>query len=381
MILRWFYRLMAASVAISVLGLSVPRFVADFGNLVGNEAAQLAVSGEPLNTFSYERAVRSRERALAWRDSRVNWVELGLLHYNQLYLAERGDLDQFGRNSIFAASAATAFEHSLQLTLVQPTAWLFLADLALQDDERAKAVDALEWSFRTGYFHRPLVERRTQVAFALWDELTPLTRERLQPTIVEMVRRRPALLAELSVDAGTADDMLDMLGLQQPDGPLLAARFYRAVGNYIGFASPLTTQLGDRAAMQRLLASAGLMLTIALPVPAFAMTVEEYLAVNRGETTTLSQGDVLHYLTGVLDATLMTGEVARMQGNPVFCISETEMMALEPGEVKVSLDLMLDEFEREMPNFRELARSRTVGIATLQLFAFLYPCEEPSLAN
>ena len=381
MILRWFYWLTATSVAVSILVIAVPRFIADFGNLVGDEAAQLAITGEPLNTFSYERAARSRERALALRDDRVNWTELGLLHYNQLYLAERGDLDQFGRNAFFAESAMTAFERSLAMAPVQPTAWLFLADLHLQAGDPAQAVEALDWSFRTGYFHRPLVERRTQLAFALWGDLTPMTRERLPLTLVELVRRRPRLLAELSVDAGMADDMMELLSLQEADGSLLAARFYRAVGDHIGFASPLIAQLGDRAAMQRLLASAGLMVTIALPVPSFAMTIEEYLAINRGEIATFTQSDVLRYLTGVLDATIMTGEVARMQGNPVFCISETQMMALEPGEVKVTLDLMLDEFEREMPNFRELARSRTVGIATLQLFTYLYPCEDTSLAN
>jgi hypothetical protein len=86
-------------------------------------------------------------------------------------------------------------------------------------------------------------------------------------------------------------------------------------------------------------------------------------------------------LSGVLDAIVVTGQVAEMQGEPVFCMSEEQIMTLQPGEVKVTLDLMLDQFEQEMPNFRELAQTRTIGIATLQLLMYLYPCEVTSLAN
>jgi hypothetical protein len=371
----------AALVAAFLVYVSGPRFVASFGNLAGYQASQLAVVGEPLNTFSYERAVRSRERASQLVDHRLYWAELGLLHYNQFILAEQGAIEQFARGPLFAEAAVDAFEHSLTLTPVQPTAWLMLADLHLRADDRDHANEALEWSFRTGYFHRPLVERRAELAFLLWDDLPPLSRERLDTTLVELVRREPSRLAELSLNAGMAEDMMELLAEQDPDGPLLAARFYRAAGEYVGYASPLLRQLGDRAAMQRLLASAGLMVTVALPVPSFAMTVEEYLAINRGEIATFSESDVLRYLTGVLDAILMTGEVARMQGSPVFCMTEEQIMALQPGEVKVTLDLMLDQFQQEMPNFTELAQNRTVGVATLQLLTYLYPCESTELAN
>ena len=379
--MRAFYVGCVALVAAFLITVSGARFLASAGNLVGDQASQLATIGEPLNTFSYERAVRSRERATQLVASRLYWTELALLHYNQFILAERGAVEQFARGPFFAESAAAAFEHSLTLSPVQPTAWMLLADLHLRADERDAANRAFEWSFRTGYFHRPLVEPRTEIAFVLWDDLAALSRERLEPTLVELVRSRPALLAELAINAGMAEDVMDLLARQAPDGPLLVARFYRAAGEYVGFASPLLRQLGDRAAMQRLLASAGLMLTIGLPVPGGAITVEEYLANNRGEITTLSETDVLRYLTGVLDAIVMTGELARMQGSPVICMTAEQIGALEPGEVKLTLDLMLDQFEQEMPNFAELAQTRTVGVATLQLLTYLYPCESTGLAN
>ena len=334
------------------------------------------MSGEPLNSFSYDRAVRSRDRAVFLREHWRTRTELGFLHYNQFILSERGAAAQFARGPLFAEAATGAFEHGLKSNPVQPTAWLMLADLHFRNGDRDTANEALAWSFRTGNFHRPLIERRTELALALWDDLDPLSHERLQPTLVEFVRRQPAALAALAVDAGLADDMMRLFAQHEPDGPLLAARFYRAVGNQIGFSSPIIGQLGDRVAMQRFLASASLMITVALPVPSFSMTVEEYLAINRGEIATYSEADVMRYLTGVLDALLMAGEVSRMQGSPVFCMTEEQFLTIEPGEVKVTLDLMLDEFEREMTNFTELAQNRTVGVATLQLLAYLYPCDE-----
>lgn len=379
--MRVFFFAVCASVSLFAIVLAGPRFIADTGNLIGDEAVQLAIHGDALNKFSYERAVRSRERALYFYAKATNQSELGLLHFNQLFLADRGAAEQFGRAPEFAALSREAFSRALSINPVQPSVWAFVSQLHLRDEEREAASEALAWSFRTGYFHRPLLERRILLAFELWDEISPVVKQQLEVSIIELARRQPRELVEIAFAAGLGDEVMDIVSAHEPDGPLLAARFYRAVGQYFGAESRFLGQLGDRAAMQRLLASAGLMITIALPVPSFAMTIEEYLAVNRGEAATYTQSDVIRYLTGVLDATVMTGEVARMQGTPVFCISEEQILTLEPGEVKVTLDLMLDEFEREMPNFRELARSRTIGIATLQLFMYLYPCEETSLAN
>jgi len=364
-----------------MVAVAAPRFFADAGNLVGDEAVQLALRGEALNSFSYERAVRSRERAVGLRERAYNHSELGLLHINQLVLADRGAVEQFGQAAELAQLSREAFEKALTLSPVQPSAWTLLSQLHLRDGDRRAASDALAWSFRTAYIHRPLLERRIVLAFELWDEISPLVKRQLETSITQLARRQPSDLVEIALAAGLAEEVMDIVSAHEPDGPLLAARFYRAAGQYVGARSTFLARLGDRAAMQRLLASAGLMITIALPVPSSTMTIEEYLAVNRGEVATFTQSDILRYLTGVLDATVMTGEVARMQGNPVFCIGEEQMMALEPGEVKVTLDLMLDEFEREMPNFRELARTRTVGLATLQLFMYLYPCEDAALAN
>lgn len=375
--MRVFFMAACVSVSLFVILLAAPRFLADAGDLVGHEAVQLSLRGEALNSFSYERAVRSRERALRLRERASHHSELGLLHISQLVLADRGAVEQFGQAPTFARSSREAFEKALTLNPVQPSAWAFLSQLYLRDGDRAAAVETLAWSFRTGYVHRPLLERRILLAFELWDDIDPLTKQKLEVSIVELARRQPRELVEIAFAAGLADDVMAVVGAHQPDGPLLAARFYRAAGQYFGVDSTFLAQLGDRAAMQRLIASASLMLTVAMPIPAFPMTVQEYLAIRQGAPGTVqTEADVLQYLAGVLDALLMSGEIARQQGSPIFCMTDQQITALEVGELKVTLDLMLDEFEREVANFDELARTRTVGVASLQLLTYLYPCEE-----
>jgi hypothetical protein len=36
---------------------------------------------------------------------------------------------------------------------------------------------------------------------------------------------------------------------------------------------------------------------------------------------------------------------------------------------------MLAQMERDMPEFDTLARTRSIGLASLQLLSFLHPCE------
>jgi hypothetical protein len=374
-------RALALGLSFFCLSIAVPRLFASVGNLIGDDAVHLALRGEALNTFSYDRAVRSREHALAWRHHGLTYAELGLLHHNQTVLADRGAVEQFGRATEYAAAAAESFDNALALNPIQPTSWLLRAQLDLRDGNRETAADAFAWSLKSGHFHRPLAQRRVELAYLLWDDIDPLTRHRLAPSIVYLARQQPAVLAEITIDASMTDEVMTLLADHQPDGALLVARFYRAASNYLGVQSPLLSQIGEQVAMQRFLASASLLIGVALPIPAFTMTVEEYLAINRGERTIETEADVLQYLTGVLDGVLMTAEVTRMQGTPVFCLTDEQFDALEVGELKVTLDLMLDQFQQEMPNFAELAQNRTVGVATLQLLAYLYPCESPELAN
>lgn len=355
--------------------------IAGVGNWVGDDAVLIALQGEALNLFSYERAVRSREASLNWVNDASALTELAILHDNQAILADRGAVAQFGRSSEFSALALDSLQRSLALNPVQPTSWLILAELYLQDNDNISAVRAFTWSLDTAYIRVPLSARRLEIAYRLWDDLDRRTRHRLSPAIIDLADRQPAVLAEIAINAGMLDHIMDLLDGEKSDSALLKARFHRVVANYLGFGSPLLSRIGDKAAMQRLLVSASLLLGVALPLPTFAMTIEDYLVINRDAQTSEEEAEVLQYLAGVLDGVLMTAELARVQGTPTLCMTDQQFSALEVGELKVALDLMLENFEREMPNFDELAQTRSIGVASLQLLAYLYPCEDTSLAN
>ena len=127
--------------------------------------------------------------------------------------------------------------------------------------------------------------------------------------------------------------------------------------------------------MGRLILATSFLVTANLPLLAAAMTVEEYRAISRGEDPYRTEQDLQDYLTATLDGLLMLGDFNQRDRAAMFCVPRQEVFNINVLEFRAAFDAMLDELDRQLPDFRELAQSRSVGLAALQLLTMMYPCE------
>lgn len=128
--------------------------------------------------------------------------------------------------------------------------------------------------------------------------------------------------------------------------------------------------------MRRLLAAAGFLLLTAAPVSAQIMSIEDYLAVRRGDNADMSADELNGYLSGVLDGVISYGTLMQERGSPLFCLPDSEDNRISVDNLAEALDEMFVQFERDVPDFAERAERSSMGLATVQLFLLRFPCEE-----
>lgn len=127
--------------------------------------------------------------------------------------------------------------------------------------------------------------------------------------------------------------------------------------------------------MRSSIAAAALILTAGLPPAGQAMTIADYLASARGDPLAADAASLDDYLVGVLDGLVMLGAITREQGVAVFCPPDPEAMTVDLPGFRSQLDAMLAELHAEVPGFEAFARTRTLGLAALQVLAIQYPCD------
>jgi hypothetical protein len=262
-----------------------------------------------------------------------------------------------------------------------------------EQGSREEAAATLNWSLKTGYFLRRLREVRTVLGLELWDEVSDDTRERLMHSIVASFKESPDTVVSGAVRAGIVDDLAERFAAWPAEdqeteleeevgeyGSVLAAEF--AVAARSLEQAELGGAGGETDDMRRLYAALTILTASNVPLLAEAMTVDQYLSITRGEDELRSPDSVNDYLIGVLDALLVLGDFNRRSGEPLFCMPQQDLLNYDVIYFRASLDSMLAQMERDMPEFDTLSKTRSIGLASLQLLNVLHPCEtEPEQAE
>ena len=128
--------------------------------------------------------------------------------------------------------------------------------------------------------------------------------------------------------------------------------------------------------MRRLCRLLALAVLIGVASPALAiMSVERYQAIARGEVDGVPPATLLPYLMGALDSAMLMADIAANEGAPIFCMPQAAGVDIEIRDFQFALDSMLDDLAMVLDDFDELARTRSVGMAAVQLLTDVYPCE------
>jgi hypothetical protein len=166
--------LASTALALTVLYLGVPRLVGGIVKLPGDHAISQIRAERPIASTDVATLAQSRERTLRWLPERKTWGELGLAHL--LAGALRAPEDESRRPALLAAVGA--IETGLALAPNDGYAWARLAIARYYLDGPSDGVaDALTQSLLIAEYDRRLVFDRLDVAFAVWDRLSPETRE------------------------------------------------------------------------------------------------------------------------------------------------------------------------------------------------------------
>lgn len=352
------------------------------------QAVEIAFSDQQVREESYDRALQALQRSRYWLPRHQTASEIGLLHYS----IGRQQRDAEKRDAFYGLSLE-AFNDSLRLSPLQPTAWAFVALMHDDRGSRDEAAAALEWSMASGYFLERLREGRAILGLALWDAVAEETRDRLMHSIVPTFRQTPEIVVSGAVRAGIVDDLAERfadwpsedqdeeLEVAYGDyGSVLAAEF--AVAAESLKQARLDRAGGETDDMRRLYAALTILTASNIPLLAEAMTIDQYLSVTRGEDELRPPDSVNEYLTGVLDALLVLGDFNSRSGEPLFCMPRQDLLNYDVIYFRATLDSMLEQMERDMPEFDTLSRTRSIGLASLQLLNVLHPCEtEPEQAE
>lgn len=362
---------------ISVCGIvlilvATPRLVGALLRMPGNEATELSATGNDLAIGSYRRAIGSRDWSLAWYSDRRTLVELGILYFNRARQAPAGSSEQ---HALFSRSLLTLHQ-SLALSPAQPIAWLLTARAHAELGSTLATARALTWTVHTGQYLEIQIRPRTILGLRVWDLLDEATRVALMPSIRDTVHRDANLAAWAAVAAGVEEDLEDRLRRLEPDTFELAERFMNAVDEHRQRLALAAAASQEPIDMRRLFAASAFVLALDLPAAVGAMTIEQYHVATRDATTVDASVDIDSYLGGVLDGLVMLSELAGAKDAVPFCLPPQDVRELDVAIFRADLDAMLVDLRAELPDFATIARTRSVGLAAIQLLAMRHPCDE-----
>lgn len=340
--------------------------------LPAGHAVGLASLGLDITRPSFDRATTALERSLVVLNRPASQRETGVLHQN---LGRQSLVERSERQQLYDAALA-AFDRSMRYSPVEPVASLLAAQIHYERGARREAAAALEWSLRTGLYLRPHAVPRSYLALALWEHLGEATKERLGPSIRSTLAGDLETFAAWTVAFDADEDLSQRLVVLGPDDETMVERFLAAVAVYREDRQTALASLEMTSAMRGLMLTTALLVSAQVPLPGQAMTIADYLAVSRGDPSTDVTTNLDDYLIGVLDGLVMLSAANEQQDAALFCLPEQAVIEVDMQTFRRDLDTMLAQFEAEMPNFAQLARTRTVGLAALQLLTMRHPCDE-----
>jgi len=349
---------------------STPRFLSSVALWPGIDATQLALAGENLRPASYERAQRSLQSATRVQTHPDFLSQLAIIEHNY-----GRQLNDHALRDLHYASSREAAVDALTTAPVRPVTWLLLAQIAYEQQDTGAAAEALDWALRSSHYMRHQARERAVLALALWDLVAEETRVKSMDAIADTMARDIDLVASVAGVSGAEDDVRQRLLAMEPDGALLWARFGAAMRRYHHNQQLRLAAYEEYSAMVRSLIATSMLITASLPMVAEAMSVHEYLTISRGDHPVREPDSVDEYLTAVVDGLLMLGHFNREDGIALFCVSNREMLDFDIREFRFNLDTLLAQYEREMPNFDTLSRTRSVGLISLETLTVLYPCD------
>ena len=142
--------------------------------LIGEAVQARGQDRTPVTASELERLIRSREKALAWRETGRLWTDLALA---RLMLLERRRVI---RADVDLAPVRDALRRGLMLAPANPYGWTRLAAV---ESASGAAMDRLAAHVRmailTGPYERPLLFARLELALAVWPEASAEDRRRI----------------------------------------------------------------------------------------------------------------------------------------------------------------------------------------------------------
>ena len=199
-------RLTVAAVSLAlgslILGLALPRIVAELVALPGNRIEASVQQGRLPRDAELAVLIRSRVRSLAWLVSGRTEMQLAVAEL----LATRGDLGGGEGNRSRRAQAEAMLRASLARAPAEPYGWVRLAHLSLIEGEPPRqVVPLLEMSLRTAPVEPPLTFARLELCLVEWNHFGNAAEPRLEAQLRLAWAQAPDALVRLARATGRVD--------------------------------------------------------------------------------------------------------------------------------------------------------------------------------
>ena len=182
-----------------LIALAAPRVVSAVIQLPADRTPRLIASGQPVDGEALARLAATRRGAIEWTRDGRQWAELGLA---QLKQAESDGADR----EKLLGNAASALRKSVQLSPVDGSAWLWLAEAELlRGGPSDKAARAIRMSIRVAPHDRAMQLDRLELALSTWQHFEDDARVEVAEQVRLVHRHSPRRLETLADALGRRD--------------------------------------------------------------------------------------------------------------------------------------------------------------------------------
>ena len=182
-----------------LIALAAPRVVSAVIQLPADRTPRLIASGQPVDGEALARLAATRRGAIEWTRDGRQWAELGLA---QLKQAESDGADR----EKLLGNAAIALRKSVQLSPVDGSAWLWLAEAELlRGGPSDKAARAIRMSIRVAPHDRAMQLDRLELALSTWQHFEDDARAEVAEQVRLVHRHSPRRLETLADALGRRD--------------------------------------------------------------------------------------------------------------------------------------------------------------------------------
>lgn len=183
----------------AILFLGVPRTIAAFAVLPGNQALREIQERKPVGDEDLVVLADSRERALLWAEAGRTWTDLALAQLLRAF-AE----GETGRHKAeLVEKAIASLKSGLRLAPARPHAWTRLAYAQFLAGEPLPTVSAtLRMALLTATYEPRLVFARLELCLRAWRYFEPQDRDLILQQVRLAWRTAPHRLVELAQRSG-----------------------------------------------------------------------------------------------------------------------------------------------------------------------------------